>query len=109
LGRFSEPLIRNALASAQRFDSQLALNRVDLLKKTSERAIFNELLLRRRALHFKTSVIQVQVMRQAYPGAVYHYQTQPFRVYRVNSFKADLAGGSELGIADRVGRMQRCA
>jgi len=28
-----------------------------------------------------------QVMREAYPGAVYYYQTQAFRVYRVNTFK----------------------
>ena len=39
-----------------------------------------------------------QIMREAYPGAVY-YQTQPFRVYRVNSLKADPAGSSESGIA----------
>jgi DEAD/DEAH box helicase domain-containing protein len=28
-----------------------------------------------------------QLLREAYPGAVYYYQTQSFRVYRVNVFK----------------------
>ncbi|MDL1961901.1 MAG: DEAD/DEAH box helicase [Deltaproteobacteria bacterium] len=28
-----------------------------------------------------------QVMREAYPGAVYYYQTQTFRVFRLNSYK----------------------
>jgi DEAD/DEAH box helicase domain-containing protein len=28
-----------------------------------------------------------QVMREAYPGAVYYYQTQSFRVFRLNTFK----------------------
>ena len=28
-----------------------------------------------------------QVMREAYPGAVYYYQTQTFRVFRVNNYK----------------------
>lgn len=28
-----------------------------------------------------------QVMREAYPGAVYYYQTQAFRVFRLNSYK----------------------
>ncbi len=28
-----------------------------------------------------------QVMREAYPGAVYYYQTQAFRVFRINTYK----------------------
>ncbi len=28
-----------------------------------------------------------QVMREAYPGAVYYYQTQTFRIFRLNSYK----------------------
>jgi DEAD/DEAH box helicase domain-containing protein len=28
-----------------------------------------------------------QVMREAYPGAVYYYQTRAFRIYRLNTFK----------------------
>jgi DEAD/DEAH box helicase domain-containing protein len=28
-----------------------------------------------------------QVMREAYPGAVYYYQTQTFRIFRLNTFK----------------------
>ena len=28
-----------------------------------------------------------QVMREAYPGAVYYYQTQTFRVFRINTYK----------------------
>lgn len=28
-----------------------------------------------------------QVMREAYPGAVYYYQTQTFRIFRINNYK----------------------
>lgn len=28
-----------------------------------------------------------QVMREAYPGAVYYYQTQTFRIFRINTYK----------------------
>ena len=43
--------------------------------------------------------MRTQVIREPHPEAVHYCQTQPFRVYCVNFFKADLAGGSEFGIA----------
>lgn len=33
------------------------------------------------------SLSNSQVMREAYPGAVYYYQTQSFRIFRLNSYK----------------------